>query len=391
MRVVFDRPFDGQVWERATLVAGWVEGIEDAGHIQAVAGEVEIPLGACVHPRAVGRSDLHGFWTEVILQRHVRAVRGGMLPIDVYRDRRHVARTELHVSPVALELARSHPLDLDDYSVPPASGARVCDALVFPGLGAVGGSSLNALFRRQALRAGHAATVYGEANTPSLWSAIRARPRSPDYGWIDGHGCYAAADARALRVTLLREPIQRLVSVFNYGALVHPEQFRGSFDDLVASGAARAHSQAVGLLRLAVPERDVPRSDGELIAAARAELARSYALVGLTERFEETIFLMCRLAGRRSIGMWWRVLAAPRAVEVDRLDPRTRALLERDLAPDLALYEEARAAFDARVAAASLGADLQRYRDAAGRRRELSAEAKAVECLRWRHVLAATP
>jgi hypothetical protein len=246
---------------------------------------------------------------------------------------------------------------------------------------------LNALFRRRTLQAGGAATVYGEANSPSLWSTIRAHPGAPAYRWIDGHECYDAGDANALRVTLLREPIQRFVSVYNYGTLVHPEQFRGSFAELVASGAAREHSQAAGLLRVAGAA--IPRSDGELLAAARAELARAYALVGVTELFEETIFLMCRLAGYGSIGMWWRVLAAPRAIEVERIDARTRALLERDLAPDVALYEEARAAFRARVAAASFGPELGRYRAAAQCVHELSVEAKAVECLRWRQVLAA--
>src|SRR6185436_1289065 len=142
-----------------------------------------------------------------------------------------------------------------------------------------------------------------------------------------------------------------------------------------------------GLLRVAGAA--IPRSDDDLLAAARTELARAYALVGVTELFEEAIFLMCRLVGYRSIGMWWRVLAAPRAIEVARLDARTQALLERDLAVDLALYEEVRTAFRTRVAAASLGPEFERYRAAAMRACELSAEAKAVECLRWRQVLAA--
>jgi hypothetical protein len=311
------------------------------------------------------------------------------LPVDVFRDDRHGARVNLRISPFAAELARTHPLDLREYEVPAsAAPARAPTTLVFPGLGAVGGSSLNQLLRRTMLRQGWATSVYGEANTPAVWSRIRTAP--PAYRWIDGHGCYDAADGdSAVRVTLLRDPIRRLVSVFNYGVLVHPELFAAeSFEAFVASGAARGHSQAVGLLRARDRDAEIPPSDGELVAAARAELARAYALVGITERFEETIFLLCRLAGYASIGMWWRVLAAPRLVDPDQLAPATRRRMERDLAADLVLYEEARAGFAARVAAAALGPALQWYRDAATRAIELSPAAKAVECLRWRQVLA---
>lgn len=393
MRVAFDRPADQQVWERSALLAGWIEGVADAGRLSAVAAEVELPVGLCVHPRGLGRPDLHGFWTELILQRHLRGVRQGLLPVDVFRDQRHVARFILRISPVAAELARTHPLDLDEYPVPAAATAPTRAArpvtLVFPGLGAVGGSSLNQLMRRTMLRQGWATPVYGEANSPSLWSQLQS-PR-PAYRWIDGHECHGAAAgcAGAARVTLLRDPIRRLVSVFNYGVLVHPELFAAeSFDEFVAARAARDHSQAVGLLRAADRNAEIPPSDDDLIAAARTELASAYALVGITERFEDTIFLLCRLAGHASIGMWWRVLAAPRLVDPDQLDPQTRSQLERDLAADIVLYEEARTAFSARVAAAAFGPALQQYRDAAACAVELSPAAKAVECLRWRQVLA---
>jgi hypothetical protein len=261
---------------------------------------------------------------------------------------------------------------------------------VFPGLGAVGGSSLNRLFRTQMLRTGLATPVYDEANVPELWRRVRAHPRTGVFRWIDGHDCYDAVPAGAggaARVTLLRDPIRRVVSLFNYGVLVHPEQFAGaSFDDFVAAGEAAPRSQAVGLLRAAGCAADL--GDSALHRAARTELARRYALVGITERFEETIFLLCRLAGHATIGMWRPVLAAPRVVDADRLSAATRRRLTADLAVDLELYAEARARFDADVATAGLGTALHRYRDAAARQPTLPASAKAVACLRWRQLLA---
>ncbi len=323
------------------------------------------------------------------MQRHLDAVRDGRLILEVRRGDRCVATVALWVSPFALELARSHPLDLGVYPVPlPARAALQSPrTILFPGLGAVGGSSLMRLMRTQMLRAGWATTVYDEANEPALWARVRARRPAIDHRWIDGHGCWSACtgDEGAVRVTLLRDPIRRLVSIFNYGVVVHPEDFAGgTFDDFVASGASRRYAQAAGLLRAA--GRDDTWRDAALHRAAEHELRR-YALVGITERFEETILLLAQLAAYDTIPLWHSVLAAPRAVHPDRLSTATRRRLTADLAVDLELYEAARGRFESRVVAADLGAALDDYRTASARQPELPAAAKAVACLRWRQVL----
>lgn len=391
MRVVVDRPTDHQIWDRAEIVAGWVEGVASLDGVRVTCGADTLRSAACFHPHALGRDDVHGFWTEVIVQRHLGAIRDGMLRLEVWRGESRLASLPLWIMPAARELAVSHPLDLADYPVPPPAAAPPAPAtIVFPGLGAVGGSSLNRLLRGTMLRRGWATPVYDEANAPTLWAKVRARRPATCFRWIDGHECYDAVPigaGDAVRVTLLRDPVRRVVSVFNYGVLVHPERFAGaSFEDLVAAGEARRHSQARALLRAA--GRDPDALDGlALHRAAERELAHAYALVGITELFEETIFALARLAGLATIGMWRPVLAAPRTVDPDRLGAATRRRLTRDLAVDLDLYEAARARFQATVTAAGFGAPLDAYRAAAARRRDLPATAKATECLRWRQVL----
>jgi len=393
MRVVVDRPADYQVWGRAELIAGWIEGTSNAHGLGARCGDVELTVRTCLHPRGLDRPDLHGFWTELILQRHLDCVRDGTLVLEFYRDDAPVARVALRISAVATELARSYPLDIDEYPVPPATVGAVVrpPALVFPGLGGTGGSSLNAVMRTAMLRAGHELPVYDEANAPALWARIRARRPVPGFRWIDGHGCYSALDiARepVARVTLLRDPIRRIVSVFNYGTLVHPELFNvASFEDWVGAGEARRHSQAAGLLRAAGRHDAAEQRGTALHRTARDEVLHAYALVGLAEQFEECIFLLCQLGSYDRIGMWRRVLAAPRAVDAEALPAVLRHRLAEELAPDLQLYEEARELLGHRLTSAALGPALGRYREAAARRPELPEAAKAVECLRWRQVL----
>ncbi len=391
MRVVVDRPTDHQLWERAEMVAGWVEGVPSMSRLHATCGGAPVVLRSCLHPRGVDREDVQGFWTEIVQQRHLDAVHDGVLRFDLWRDGTPIASVPLWVTPAARELALSHPLDLAEYPVPPAPDAPpVPRTIVFPGLGAVGGSSLDRLLRAKMLRDGAATPVYDEANAPALWARVRARRPTPVFRWIDGHACYDAmpvGDGDAVRVTLLRDPIRRVVSLFNYGVLVHPERFAGaSFDEFVAAGMAGRHAQARALLRVA--GRDEAPDGATLHRAAAHELAHAYALVGVTERFDETVFMLCRLAGHATIGMWHAVLAAPRAVDPERLSAATRRRLTEDLAVDLELYAEARARFDERVAAASFGPALAHYRAASARRPALPAAAQATACLRWRQVLA---
>jgi hypothetical protein len=393
VRLRIENPPDGLITERCQMVSGWVDAPEPVT-IEAWCDERTIPLRPFVHPNAHCDERVRGFWGYLVLQEHLDAIRDATLTLDVRCQGNPLGRISLRVSPLAEILAREYPLNLATYAVPPAiaSDARQAPAhpvtLVFPGLGGVGGASLNLLMRRKMLAEGWDLPLYFEADDPLRWSRIagRRRPR-----WIDGHRCYAAGDRLAqpsVRMTLLRDPVRRLLSVFNYATLVHPYDFPfRRLEDFVLSGAARTHGLAFGLLRAAgatVPE-NIP--DRDLYEHAHRELDRHYALVGITELFEETIFLAGALAGYDRIGMWWRVLSAPPGIAATRLTPEVERALALQTVVDRQLYEESKAALLARARTTLAPAALAQYRRDAEAQPELPAAYKMVECLRWRQLL----
>lgn len=394
MEIHLDRPRDGLLVGRAELLTGWLAPATGAPPV-ASCGDTPILLRPCFHPAMLERSDAQGFWGYLFVQELLGEVRAGRLAIELRAGARHLGTSSLRVTPSANVLATEYPLDLGSYDVPPPPGAAPADppAIVFPGLGGVGGASLNELMRVAMLRAGLDVPVHFEADRPDLWRRLRER-QPMRFRWIDGHGCYPAGDdldGPHVRVTMLREPARRLLSVFDYGTLVHPDAFASAgFDEFLRSPAARRATQAVGLLRVAGVASPELLPEDELLDRARIELDDAYALVGVTERFEESVLTLCRLAGLASIGMWWRVLAAPRSARLEDLPPRTRARLDALVAVDRRLYEHAAARLQPPCDSA-FGAALARYQAAAATERPLPDVLKQLECLRWRQVLGEPP
>lgn len=372
------------------MLSGWVGAPHGSVALSATCGGRPIVLRPFRHPATYAGAERQGFWGYLIVQEHLDALRNDQLVVCFRADGQEIAAAPLGVSPIAVAMARDHPLNLQRYPV--TAGSPVPDepppwTLAFPGLGGVGGASLNDLMRRNMVYEGWETTVYHEADDAVLWQRIvdegGATPR-----WIDGHACHAAVEGlprRSARVTVLREPRARLLSIFNYNTLVHPDEFRfRTFDDFVLTAAARTYGQAFGLLRAAgVPVAPSIGAD-ELYERTRQELDEHYAFVGITEQFEEVVFLLAALAGYQSIGMWWRLLAAPRSLGLEALAPRVRRALDRQLAPEIRVYEEQREVFARHVAGRALGHGFARYKHDAAAGPTLPDAYKLAECVRWR-------
>ena len=395
MRFDIDKPRDRLITGRIQALSGWIESEGPDFALLAVCGRREVRLRECVHPVRRLIPGARGFWGYLILQEFLGSIRREFLQVELICDGSRLTTLHFRVSPVAKELARRYPLDLKNYPVgsgrPVFEPSKPARALVFPGLAQVGGSSLNQLMRWKMYQEDWCFPVYEDGNDAEAWTRFRALGM-PSVRWVDGHDCYRAADNSSqpsARITLLREPIQRYVSLFNYASLVHPHEFgHASFEESVISGLARQYSQSFKLLKCA--GRDVSPSipDDELYMRAKQELDASYALVGITELYEESIFLICELAGIESIGMWWRILSSPKSLRLGDLSRRTRNRLRRLLAVDLRLYRERKKDLLDLLRKSDFGTALNSYRRAAREQPELPDVFKAVECQRWRQRIA---
>lgn len=388
-----ERPIDGTLTRRIELVAGSYASESEGFALQAWCGERVIPLLPC-RPAPEAAPGRRGFWAMLVVQDWLDHARDGALDVEFSWNRRPVGRARLGVSPEAIELAEAFPISRRRYPVAPTERAKDAPTLIFPGLGAVGGTSLGQLFRMESHRRGWSVPVHHEADHAETWARYDV-PSAGALRWIDGHHCWNAG-ARLkrphCRVTFLRDPVRRLSSAFRYNALVHPREFPfRTLRAFLESGYARRYSQAEGLLRLAGRAGGEALSDAALADAAWEELRRSYAFIGLTERFEESVFALAALAGLDSVGMWSTALSSPRPAPTGWDATDGVELLAKVLEADAELYERAQAQFDTQMGGwvSNATAPVAYKRDARAEP-QLSNAHKTADCLQWKESLERT-
>jgi len=181
---------------------------------------------------------------------------------------------------------------------------------------------------------------------------IRAMP--PATRVVSGHlhyGYTAQVPGSWRAFTMLRDPIERVISLYYYIAreprhITH-EAFKRGKITMEKLAMRQGRVQACFLAGIA-PKQPCP--DDELLEQAKANLESNVTAFGLTERFDESLLLFNRALG-------WQVRGYVRQ-NVTKNRPTQDAIADRDLAVirahkgvDQELYDFAKSLFEQRIAA----------------------------------------
>ncbi len=195
-------------------------------------------------------------------------------------------------------------------------------------------------------------------------SRIKELINMPETEWakirclIAGHasfGVHRGLPGKVKYVTMLRHPIERLVSIYYYStvsASLHTyELYKDVSIEDYARQSGEGHRQTWRLMDhddvTNIEDRAEPLPPSALESAKR-NLQDHFAVVGITEHFDESLLLMQKEFGWENIFYLKRNVNNKRK-SVDALPPRTIAVLEELCALDLELYNFACELFDRRI------------------------------------------
>ena len=220
-------------------------------------------------------------------------------------------------------------------------------SIIFTHVPKTGGTTLDQIFSATAAATGKIARrlpmshladqPLHERNQKILdFNTVASNKLPADY--LSGHfqfGLHRRLDRPALYVALMRNPASRLVSNLRFAI------DRGKFTNNITIDRVFENRRLLDNIQTrqlaGLADRDAPCTR-ETLARARDNLRRHYAIVGVTERFDETLKALITLLG------WPDIAYTDRQVSRALIDPdlkqKAEAAVERYFAFDLELYSE---------------------------------------------------
>lgn len=186
---------------------------------------------------------------------------------------------------------------------------------------------------------------------------------------ITGHtifGIHELVPRPSVYITLLRDPVRLVISQYEYvrrreDHWLHAQARRLTLAEYVRSGISLETDNSQ--TRAISGDRETPFGvcDETMLELAKRNIEECFAVVGLTERFDESLLLMQRTFGWRRIH-YVRANAAPRRTK-PRLRPEVAAIVEEQNHLDIELYRWAAARLEASFRSAPGSSfDLERFR-----------------------------
>ena len=233
------------------------------------------------------------------------------------------------------------------------------------------GTTLRGIFRRQYEPGAVFTTSHAYFDLAQLdLEPVRAGVEQGKLHVVQGHipfGLHEHVTRSATYVTLLRAPVDRLVSHYHsrvergYGARVLRSGDRTmSLEEYVETGGVKELDNAM-TRRLSGLDPDVGGCSRAMLERAKEHLDRHFSVVGLSERFDETLVLLARTFGWKYL-LYTRTNVTAERPPIDSLPSTTRDLIAARNVLDVELYEHATRLFEA--ALDRQGPDLRRAVDA---------------------------
>jgi hypothetical protein len=215
---------------------------------------------------------------------------------------------------------------------------------------------------------------FHKAVHPELTRNVQTMLARKDLRAVTGHfwyGVHAAIPQPYFYITLLREPVDRIVSLYYHilgkdDELLHDEIVsRGAtLEDFVAEFSCREIDNDQ-TRRIAGVEPPFGRCTVQTLERAKRNVRERFAFAGTTDRFDESMIVLKGLLG------WKHVFYLPELVndarpQRDALPARTIDLISEHNHHDLELYNYAAALLEKRIALLgnSFAAEVEHFRDA---------------------------
>lgn len=255
-----------------------------------------------------------------------------------------------------------------------APGHGPNQTIIFQHIPKTAGSTLHTIFNRKCRRQ-RIHNVFGGDHSDESIEAFRRLPENHrrEIDLLKGHmpfGLHRDLPQEAVYVTVLREPVARVISQYKYirrnpGNHLHDQVVgnRMSLGDFVASGiSAGMDNGQVRWLAGEVHGWDFGEIGETELERAKSHLREHYALVGLTEQFDATVLLLRQLMGWRAYPFYVKRNVSDDGRTKVSFEEEDVEIVRRHHRFDLELYEFARGLFDEqRKAAGITESSLERF------------------------------
>ena len=174
---------------------------------------------------------------------------------------------------------------------------------------------------------------------------------------LRGHMAYGLHEylpSPVVYFTLLRDPVARVISYYNFirrtpEHYLYDEVMNKDFSlhDLLASGLPLMMNDAqVRLISGVWGEPDFGEVSLAMLETAKKNLVDSFIVVGLTEQFDKTLFLLKEKLNWQHAITYQRLNVTRQGVTKNRLPGETVELIKRVNRQDIALYDYAQELFN---------------------------------------------